>query len=151
MVEGLKRGSVWRSPSGLLLCVLLLAALLGGCGVQQTAEPLSPDSLLADMSATTAASHFDYSSVLVTSGQGAHRFLRGRWPRHIALEMSCRGGRSVTATVGGISITVFCAAGQAGGGTKTIGRASALTVSAGPGTRWSLIVASGRGGLDGRR
>lgn len=58
------------------------------------------------------------------------------------VEMSCRGGPSVWATIGNdLQLNVACASGQAGGNIKTIASASTLRLTATPHTRWSLVVA----------
>ncbi len=144
MTKRSERACVQRGLARVLIGAGLLASLLGGCGGHSTAAPLSSATLLSDLNSTAAGSPYSYSSVLVTSGHGTRRFVRASWPRHIAVEMSCRGGRSVTALIGGrFLVEVYCAPGQAGGDRTTIGRASTLTVTDTPATRWSLVVAAG--------
>jgi len=138
------RACVRRGGTRVLIGAGLLVSLLGGCGGHSTQEPLSPAAVLSDFNSTAADSQYGYSSVLVTGGQGTRRFVRASWPRHIGVEMSCRGGRSVTVIVGrSFLVKVYFAPGLAGGDRMTIGRASTLTVTATQGTRWSLVVAAG--------
>lgn len=109
-----------------------------------TAAPLSPAAVLSDFNSTATGLPYGYSSVLVTSGHGTRSFVRAFWPRHIRVEMSCRGGRSVTVTIGRrFLVKVGCAPGLAGGNRVTIGRHSVLTVMGTARTRWSLVVAGG--------
>lgn len=144
MTKRSERAWVRRGGARVLIGAGLLASLLGGCGGHSTAAPLSFATLLSALNSTTAGSPYNYASVLVTSGHGTRRFVRASLPRHIAVEMSCRGGRSVTTLIDGrFLVEVGCAPGQAGGDSMTIGRASTLTVTATPATRWSLAVAAG--------
>jgi hypothetical protein len=125
--------------------VLMFAGLAGGCGGHSQPSPIAPGALLSDFDSTAAGSQLSYSTVLVTSGQGMRRFVRPSWPRHLGVEVSCRDGRSATVELDGrFFVKVYCGPGQAGGNRMTVRRASALTVSATKGTRWSLVVAAGR-------
>ena len=132
-----------RICASAVVLVLAAAALLGGCGGQSTPAPASVQQLLPDLMTSVSGT---YVSVLTATGHGTRRFTGVSLPRHIAVEMSCRGGRWVNAQINGRDwVEVFCAAGQAGGGSGTFGRASTLTIGATPKTRWSLVVAA-RGG-----
>lgn len=123
--------------------VLAVAALLGGCGGQSTPAPVSVQELLPDLMTSVRGT---YVTVLTATGHGTRRFRGMSLPRHIAVEMSCRGGRSVNAQINGRDwVEVGCAADQAGGGSDTFGRASTLTIGATPKTRWSLVIAAPRG------
>ena len=136
-------GSVnrWTGVKAVVL-VLAAAALLGGCGGQSTPAPVSVQELLPDFMTFSG----NYVSVLTATGHGTRRFTGVSLPRRIGVEMSCRGGRSVQAQINGRDwVKVFCAPGQAGGGSETFGRPSALTIVATPSTRWSLVVAARRG------
>jgi len=143
MVKGPVRACGRRCRVPVLIPVALFASLVGGCGAHSTPAPLAPAAVLSDFNSTAAGSQYSYSSVLVTSGQGTRRFVRASWPRHIGVEMSCRGGRSVTVELDRrFLVEVGCGPGLAGGNRMTVARASALTVSATKGTRWSLVVAA---------
>jgi hypothetical protein len=138
------RAYIRRIRASVLIGTGLLASLLGGCGGHSTPAPLLPSALLSDFNSTAAGSQYAYSSVLVTSGHGTRSFVRAFWPRHVGVEMSCRGGPSVTVMIGRrFLVKVYCAPGLAGGGRMTIGRNSVLAVTATPSTRWSLLVAAG--------
>ncbi len=134
----------WTGAPGAAVAVLV-ASLIAGCGGQSatppsTSAPVSPLNLLSDISSTATGSHA-YTSVLATSGSGSRQFTRPSWPRHIAVEMSCRGGPAVEAAIGNdLQLKVWCAPDQAGGNTKIIGQASRLRLTAAPHTRWSLVV-----------
>ncbi len=142
MAKGLLR-AFGRRCRRVLIAVVLLASLVGGCGGHSSPAPLAPAALLSDFDSTAAGSQYSYSSVLVTGGHGTRRYVRASWPRHIGVEMSCRGGRSVTVDLDRrFLVEVGCGPGLAGGNIMTVRRASALTVSAAKGTRWSLMVAA---------
>ena len=119
---------------------LLSVSLLGGCGGQSIPAPVSPGDVLSNLLVTSPACRDGCKSVLVTSGHGSRRFAGVSWPREVAVWISCRGGRTVQATLGQLDLTAGCAPGQSGGATNTTGPASTLVVSATHQTRWSLAV-----------
>lgn len=98
-MKGSVRASIRRKMASVLIGTGLLVLLLVGCGRHSTPAPLSPAAVLSDFNSTAVGSQYAYSSVLVTSGHGTRSFVRAFWPRHIGVEMSCRGGRSVTVSV----------------------------------------------------
>ena len=126
--------------------VLAAVAPLAGCGGKSTPAPVAPQQLaqqlFMDVASTGGGS---YVSVLTATGYGRRRFAV-TLPRTLAMEMSCRGGRSVQAQIdGGDWLEVACGADRMGSSTDTFRRGAHLTVVAPSTTRWSLVLAARRG------
>lgn len=136
--RGRIRAGGWRSEARGVATTLAAVGLLAGCGGQSAPKPLPLQQLL---SAFTTSNGGTYESVITATGHGTRSFQLAGRSGGLGIEMSCRGGNSVQAQVGRINwIKVYCAPGQAGGGTESFRHASRFTIHAPPHTRWSVVV-----------